>query len=130
MLSVRLDVVVKDWYDLGVCDRLVNGQRSLEVNEGYNVGRVCCRVHRVQLPLVPGSVRTCADMVNMLVLYANRLRLMQQCDFAGLNVYRIMFLGVRGNCVCVCVLCACLVVVVVGWSGVDVVPVCDALEDE
>ena len=80
--------------------------------------------------LVPGSVRTCADMVNMLVLYANRVRVMQQCDFAGLNVYRIMFLGVRGNCVCVCVLCACLVVVVVGWSGVDVVPVCDALEDE
>ena len=121
MLSVRVDVVVKDWYDLGVCDRLVNGQRSLEVNEVYNVGWVCCRVH---------GVRTCADMVNMLVLYANRVRLMQQCDFAGLNVYRIMFLGVRGNCVCVCVLCACLVVVVVGWSSVDVVPVCDALEDE
>ena len=127
MLSVRVDVVVKDWYDLGVCDRLVNGQRSLEVNEGYNAGRVCCRVHRVQLPSVPGP---CADLVNLLVLYANRVRLMQQFDVAGLNVYRIMFLGVRGNCFCVCVLSACLVVVVVGWSGVDVVPVCDALEDE
>ena len=46
---------VKKWYDLGFCDRLVNGQLALEDNVAH-VGSV---FRRIQLPLFPGLVRTC-----------------------------------------------------------------------
>ena len=51
----RVIVVMKKWYDLGFCDRLVNGQLALEDNVAH-VGSV---FRRIQLPLFPGLVRTC-----------------------------------------------------------------------